>query len=361
MRTLIIGSCALLTIGSLIAVGCSSDDSEGDGGSTAAGGTTSVGGSGGGGTVECTEVTTDDFAYLGSTPLFGFPLYYGGAPQPALGGDLDDSLVLQIYSPEVTGTVDLGSGEEASFATCNSCLLVLEDTPEEGDPARTYFQQSGTLELGSTTPYYIAGSLSGVTLVEVTIDDETYEATPVPGGACLTISNLSFDVQPPTAGWECDPLYYDAGAEDYCDCECGAYDPDCDIAEIEMTPCEEGQTCGQTSALCEGIPTAWTCPDEDYEAGDECHCGCGTSDPDCEDDGATVVGCEGETTCYKGTGACVVPEWTCEAAYYGAKDGCDCECGAYDPDCDDPDASVFGCDEANHTGVCLPDGTCETS
>ena len=27
-------------------------------------------------------------------------------------------------------------------------------------------------------------------------------------------------------------------------------------------------------------------------------------------------------------------EWTCDPNYYNARDGCDCNCGAWDPDCD---------------------------
>ncbi|MBW2523927.1 MAG: hypothetical protein JRI23_07125 [Deltaproteobacteria bacterium] len=363
MRSLIIGSCALLAIGSLIAVGCSSDDSEGGGGGSSAGGTSTTptgSGTGGGGTVECTEITSNDFAYLG-TGLLGLPFYYGGGTDPAIGEALDDLLYFQIYDPELTGAIDLSSGDQANFGTCNACLLVIEDAPEEGDPARIYFQQSGTVDLGSTTPYYIAGSMSDVTLVEVTINPDTGESTPVSGGQCLTISTLSFDIQPPVAGWTCDPLYYDGGDQDICDCECGVIDPDCSIADIDIYPCYEGQTCNDTSAECEGVPTAWTCAGEDFDAGDECHCGCGVPDPDCEDTGATVLGCDSGTTCNAGTGVCVDDGWTCNEDFYGSSDGCDCACGVYDPDCEDDEAPVYNCDESNHTGVCLPDGTCETS
>ena len=359
MRQFIIGSCALLAVGSLVAVGCTTDNaSDGDGGSTSVGGGTPTGVGPG----ECISITSDDFAYLG-TAFLG-PMQYGGGTTPNLGEALDDAFYFLDYDPELTGTIDLGSGDQANYATCMACLLVIEDLPEteEGEAARIYFPQSGTLELGSTTPYYIAGSFSGVTLVEVTIDSESGESVPVPDGQCLTIENMPFDIQPPAEGWECDPLFYDAGTEDGCDCECGVYDPDCSIAGIEMYGCYEGQTCGQTTALCEGIPTAWTCPDEDFDADDECHCGCGLPDPDCEDTSATIVGCEaGTNTCNPGTGVCVDDAWTCEADYYGTSDGCDCACGAYDPDCEDSEAAVLNCDEANHTGVCLPDGTCETS
>ena len=33
--------------------------------------------------------------------------------------------------------------------------------------------------------------------------------------------------------------------------------------------------------------------------------------------------------------------WSCSASYYNAKDGCDCQCGAWDPDCDTPGSNLF--------------------
>ncbi len=49
----------------------------------------------------------------------------------------------------------------------------------------------------------------------------------------------------------------------------------------------------------------------------------------------------------------------CNAAYYAAYDGCDCGCGAWDPDCDIAGASVYGCPNDGKTYTCQkPDGTC---
>lgn len=66
-----------------------------------------------------------------------------------------------------------------------------------------------------------------------------------------------------------------------------------------------------------------------------------------------------ETLC--GTGACTdeaCPSegWTCNPAWFAAGDSCDCNCGAYDPDCDDIELAVGGCGE---NGVCDAYGECE--
>jgi hypothetical protein len=62
-----------------------------------------------------------------------------------------------------------------------------------------------------------------------------------------------------------------------------------------------------------------------------------------------------------GTGACTheacPPEgWTCNPAWFAAGDSCDCNCGAYDPDCDDAQLLVGGCGE---NGACDTSGQCE--
>jgi len=54
-------------------------------------------------------------------------------------------------------------------------------------------------------------------------------------------------------------------------------------------------------------------------------------------------------------GACGIPSpWSCPITYYrgGAADGCDCNCGAWDPDCNDPTVNVgtrtvYGCPAGN--------------
>ena len=54
----------------------------------------------------------------------------------------------------------------------------------------------------------------------------------------------------------------------------------------------------------------------------------------------------------------VVPStWTCNPLFFGSKDGCDCNCGAWDPDCDAETAQspqkVFNCDTSNDQVRCV--------
>lgn len=56
----------------------------------------------------------------------------------------------------------------------------------------------------------------------------------------------------------------------------------------------------------------------------------------------------------------IPPEWKCDKTYYNDSKICNCECGAYDPDCDNPDLPVMNCDHFffNSTGTCSKEGRC---
>lgn len=157
-------------------------------------------------------------------------------------------------------------------------------------------------------------------------------------------------------GWTCSARWYAAG--DDCDCECGVYDPDCDNAALRTTNCGVGGRC-QADATCDvPIPETWTCDRTRYNNGQQCDCDCGAYDPDCDNPNARIVNCAPGGECQAdGTCTASIPrEWTCRARYYHADDGCDCNCGAYDPDCDDPRSAVYNC---SPDSICLPDGSCE--
>ncbi len=47
--------------------------------------------------------------------------------------------------------------------------------------------------------------------------------------------------------------------------------------------------------------------------------------------------------------------WVCDLLYFSSLDGCDCQCGLWDPDCDQPGQAVHGCEQDER---CIRPGTC---
>jgi hypothetical protein len=74
-----------------------------------------------------------------------------------------------------------------------------------------------------------------------------------------------------------------------------------------------------------------TCVDLGFDAGELA----------CADD------CTFDTTACEGG---VPAEWTCNPGFFGTDDGCDCGCGAADPDC--IDATLDSCDFCDNPGSC---------
>jgi hypothetical protein len=53
------------------------------------------------------------------------------------------------------------------------------------------------------------------------------------------------------------------------------------------------------------------------------------------------------------SGKCGQPSsWTCPSDYYGTLDGCDCDCGAWDPDCNTAGQKLYGCSSAPNM-ICM--------
>jgi V8-like Glu-specific endopeptidase len=135
-------------------------------------------------------------------------------------------------------------------------------------------------------------------------------------GACDTGEGLSCpedcaDQPEIPAGWECDAVFYNAN--DGCDCACGAPDPDCAAPNADVLNCGPGEICDENGdcfreSIPDEVPRAWRCPDENYAADDGCDCACGAPDPDCEDAAAEVLNCRAGQTCE--AGLCVSPEET---------------------------------------------------
>lgn len=178
--------------------------------------------------------------------------------------------------------------------------------------------------------------------------------------------------------WNCSDLKYDS--RDGCHCECGTYDPDCDIPNQKIR-CTNGfaPRCNRNTNMCEYGPVQenWICAPRYYDRFDGCDCNCGQYDPDCDPLRKQIThGCDSSTKpwltgrcsnetfmCETITTAEPIPDaWVCEWYKYGSGDGCDCNCGVYDPDCTKQGAigTVQNCPCEDMTcslaGICV--GTC---
>ena len=179
--------------------------------------------------------------------------------------------------------------------------------------------------------------------------------------------------------WTCSDRFYMDGS--LCHCGCGAMDPDC--ASNDIDACEHCDFEGSCSAracpgtidpdniaICEhpSPPAEWTCDAWRYADGMTCDCGCGAIDLDCPDD--SIESCEecyvcGSASCPNkidpnDIASCIPPPngWTCADDLYGSGYGCDCGCGALDPDCASAEASSCQWCPVDY-GSCAVDYYCE--
>lgn len=93
-------------------------------------------------------------------------------------------------------TVALGVAENANYETCTHCVVIaLGCTATDCSNAAWFYPRAGTATftaVASQSGQPFAGTFSDVTLEEVTVDAGNV-TTPVKGGACIHIGQLSFD------------------------------------------------------------------------------------------------------------------------------------------------------------------------
>jgi cysteine-rich repeat protein len=204
----------------------------GAGGSTSsAGGAGGTGGTGGvGGAGNCTALNVAALT-LSSNGIMIADVSVEG-PDP----DFFQIEFYELNDIQMTGTFDLAASPDDNYETCDRCVLVYADNTDTGT-GKYFFQESGAMQLDfvtsppGTSPAS-AGSLANVKLIEVTIDPQTYESTPVANGACLTLDALAWDFTP-VEGTPCE------AAE-----ECG--NPVTQVCDVTSETCVAGQCDGNT-------------------------------------------------------------------------------------------------------------------
>lgn len=129
----------------------------------------------------CTTITVERDADL------LMPNFYALGPDidHGLGGPDVDLIRVDFYSL-ASGSFALGSGPNANYATCEQCLLLVQDATS-AEPT-VFFADSGELiitQAPGTASLPI--ELQAVRLIEVTINPDDFNSTPVPDGACLLL------------------------------------------------------------------------------------------------------------------------------------------------------------------------------
>ncbi|MCX5746810.1 MAG: PPC domain-containing protein [Proteobacteria bacterium] len=214
----------------------------------------------------CTALLPATFE-IGSGAMTGMFASWGTTlTNTDLGTGVGDSLLrLEFYgglATTLTGAIDLTAGEQSNYSTCAACVRVLTLTADNMDIAKQYFQDGGTLNLTEdpTTNLHMLGSLSNVSLIEVTVDPMTFVSTPVVGGTCTTLAALTLDADQVPAAYTCAHSTYADGTT--CNCACGAHDPDCDTAANAVAGCTGTQICGNTDTCTDvcSVFTPTACP-----------------------------------------------------------------------------------------------------
>jgi hypothetical protein len=187
-------------------------------------------------------------------------MVWGGTVTTDLGDGGPSTFTLEFYGgvePNLATAIDLSTGNQANYSSCAECVRVI--THDATNTAvRTYFQSGGTVTLTADpiATKHVTGTIANLALVEVTIDPSTYASTPVVGGKCISVGNVTLDHDAVPNAWTCTHAAYSDGAT--CDCACGMVDPDCAVAGAPVTGCTSNQVCSAT-ATCIDKPANDTC------------------------------------------------------------------------------------------------------
>ncbi|MFT3694224.1 MAG: hypothetical protein QM831_13850 [Kofleriaceae bacterium] len=149
---------------------------------------------------------------------------------------------LRFQTGVIVGANDLTAAVNASYATCTACVALFT-VNSTGSVQKTWFQTGGMLTLSEDplATRHLVGELRDASFVEASIDPATGVVTPIAGGTCIRLNDMTLDAGAGPSGWTCDEDGYGNGGS--CDCGCGDYDPDCDNAAAQVTGCAAMQTC----------------------------------------------------------------------------------------------------------------------
>ena len=185
---------------------------------------------------------------ISGTPSMGV-IVWNAPVTTDLGDGGPSTLNFEFYSgieTSLMGTFDLTAGNQNNYATCAACLRLFT-TDAMGAVKRQFYQDGGSITLTQDpfTNKVLMGTATGVSLIEVTIDPMStppFTSTPVVGGQCLSLGAITLDADAIPNAWTCPAAAFSDGNN--CDCGCGAHDPDCDLMPAKpVVGCMTGQIC----------------------------------------------------------------------------------------------------------------------
>jgi hypothetical protein len=272
------------------------------------------------GTFDAANVKSPTFTLGATLPLNGSCAFMVTVDD-GRGGTGTGSLTIAASAPPPVNVAPqiLGFSQSAESAVAGQTvtLWVLASDPEGTAVTFAWSAPRGTFG----TPVDLgAGSQQVVWTAPLNfVADIQIQATITDAGNASVVKSFTIGKTQPPSTWTADPSFYGAG--DGCDCGTGSWDPDCAIPGQTLHNCYNGQACVQSgqAGICQTVVT-----------------------PAMPDPAPPTTPPAG---------------WFCDPSYYNADDGCDCGCGAFDPDCAKSSQRVYGC---NVGQFCGHSGTCES-
>jgi hypothetical protein len=169
----------------------------------------------------------------------------------------------EFYQPMggaiAAGTYDFSTGMEANYATCRVCLRVIGGTQ---DNPRFFYPTAGVFTLTSDpiASQTFAGTITGLKLAEVTIDDQDFTSTPIPNGECANIPDFTAAADRIPNAYTCAANTYEDGTN--CNCGCDYFEPDCFNTALPTMGCTGQQVCAYddtAGTACVDVPANDTC------------------------------------------------------------------------------------------------------
>jgi hypothetical protein len=203
----------------------------------------------------CTSLTPATPVFLGkdlTTANMGVAKW--STPQTSM---LDGNMLVYNYEfyqgieTSLAGTFDLSMGNQNNYKTCAACLIAFE-VDSMGNTAKVFYQENGTLTTTKdpVVDQLLVGTIAGLKMQEVTIDQNDATSTPVANGECITWADQTLNGQAAPAAWTCTAPKFQDGTT--CDCMCGTSDPDCTVDANSIVGCATaGNRCFQGTCVVE--------------------------------------------------------------------------------------------------------------